>query len=122
MTVIDEGDRQRIYSTRFVGNTIVSDSRLKTQIKSKPGILWVFKGQVDRQEVDEDVDRLTAYYRSLGYFRARVGRELEYSESGKWLTLTFVIDEILTPAACSTAWRSASSIAAVRASGNSAGA
>ena len=29
----------------------------------------------------------------LGYFNARIGRELEFSDSGKWLTITFVIDE-----------------------------
>jgi outer membrane protein insertion porin family len=33
------------------------------------------------------------YYRSLGYFQARVSRALEYDESGKWLTLKFIIDE-----------------------------
>jgi outer membrane protein insertion porin family len=36
---------------------------------------------------------LTAYYRGLGYFHAKVGRELEYDSSGKWLTLTFIINE-----------------------------
>jgi outer membrane protein insertion porin family len=90
---ISEGPRQRIFYTRFVGNTIASDARLRTQIKSKPGILWVFKGQVDNRQIDEDLDRLTAYYRSLGFFRAKVGRELEFDKSGKWLTLTYVIDE-----------------------------
>ena len=90
---IYEGEQQRIFQTRFVGNTIASDARLRTQIKSKPGIMWVFKGTVDREQIDADVERLTAYYRSLGYFKARVGRELEFGESGKWLTLTYVIDE-----------------------------
>ncbi|MCP4190731.1 MAG: hypothetical protein GY768_08890 [Planctomycetaceae bacterium] len=90
---IYEGKRQRVFRTRFEGNTIVSDSRLKTQIKSKPGIGWFFKGQVDRDQIDQDQERLTSYYRSLGYFKARVGRYLDFSDSGKWLTLTFVIDE-----------------------------
>jgi outer membrane protein insertion porin family len=90
---IYEGERQRIFHTRFIGNTIAADSRLRTQIKSKPGIAWVFKGTVDREEIDADIERLTAYYRSLGYFRARVGRELQFSDSGKWLTITYVIDE-----------------------------
>jgi len=91
--LIHEGARERIYRTEFLGNTIASDARLKTQIQSKPGPLWMFKGKVDRDQIDEDVDRLTAYYRSLGFFRARVGRELEFDESGDWLTLRFVIDE-----------------------------
>ena len=90
---IFEGERQRIFRTRFVGNTIASDARLRTQIKSKPGIAWLFKGEVKRDEIDADVQRLTAYYRSLGYFKARIGRELDFGNSGKWLTVTFVIDE-----------------------------
>ncbi len=90
---IDEGPRQRIFRTRFEGNSIASDARLKTQIQSKPGIMWVFKGQVDRQQIDEDIDRLTAYYRRLGYFRAKIRPELKFDEDEEWLTLTFAIDE-----------------------------
>ena len=90
--IINEGRRERVSSVTFIGNTIASDGRLKTQIESKPPILWLFKGFVDRKKIDEDVDRLTAYYRSLGFFRARIGRELSYNEDG-WMDLKFVIDE-----------------------------
>ncbi len=91
--VINEGYVQRIADVDFIGNTIASDARLKTQVKSKPPILWIFKGFVEREKIDEDVERLTAYYRSLGFFRARIGRELDWNEKGNWLTLRFVIDE-----------------------------
>lgn len=91
--VINEGPAQKIWSVGFEGNTIVSDARLGTQIESKPGLLKYIKGYVDSRKIDEDVVRLTAYYRSLGYFKARIGRELKYDDSGKWLYLTFVIDE-----------------------------
>ena len=92
--LINEGQLQRIWAVDFVGNEIASDSRLKTQIESKPGYLkYLFKGKVDRKKIDEDVERLTAYYRSLGYFRARVSRELEFNANRDWLTLRFVIDE-----------------------------
>lgn len=90
---IHEGAQQRFFQTHFTGNTIVSDARLRTQIQSKPGILWLFKGKVDRQQIEGDRERLVAYYRSLGYFKARVGRYLDFSDSGNWLTLTYVIDE-----------------------------
>jgi len=92
--LINEGQIERISTVEFEGNQIASDDRLKTQIESKPGILWYFfRGKVDRQKIDSDVEKLTAYYRSLGYFRARIGRELVFDEDGKWLTLKFVIDE-----------------------------
>ncbi|MCE9554110.1 MAG: hypothetical protein K8T91_12145 [Planctomycetes bacterium] len=91
--VINEGPAQKIWSVSFTGNEIVSGARLQTQIESKPGILKYIKGYVDTRKIDEDVVRLTAYYRSLGYFKARIGRELKYDDSGKWLYLSFVIDE-----------------------------
>lgn len=91
--VIHEGPPQKVWSVNFIGNEIASDARLQTQIESKPGILKFFKGYVDTRKIDEDVVRLTAYYRSLGYFKARIGRELKYDDNGKWLYLTFVIDE-----------------------------
>jgi outer membrane protein insertion porin family len=94
--VISESKLERIGSVSFIGNDpkLATDARLRTQIKSKPGYLWyLLGGRVDRSQIDEDVQRLTAYYRALGYFKARVSRELEYDASGKWLDLTFVIDE-----------------------------
>ena len=92
--VINEGQLQRVDKVVFEGNTIASDDRLETQIESKPGILWYFiRGKVDREKIEADVQKLTAYYRSLGYFSARVGRELIFSDDGKWLTIKFIIDE-----------------------------
>jgi len=92
--VVSEGLLQRISAVHFVGNTIASDGRLKTIVKSKPGVLWyLFRGKVNPKQIDEDIDRLTAYYRNLGYFNARIGRELQFSKSDKWLTITFVVDE-----------------------------
>ncbi|OHB67870.1 MAG: hypothetical protein A2V70_03285 [Planctomycetes bacterium RBG_13_63_9] len=91
--VINEGLKQRVLWTSFVGNTIASDARLRTQIQSKPGILWYFKGEVDKKQIEEDINRLTAYYRGLGFFDARIGRELIFNASENWLHLTFVIDE-----------------------------
>ena len=91
--LINEGMKQRIYKVQFVGNTIATDARLRTQVKSKIPLLYILKGEVDREKIDHDVDLLTQYYRSLGFFRARVGRDLEFNEKQNWLTLTFVIDE-----------------------------
>jgi len=92
--VINEGQLERISSVSFEGNTIASDAQLKTRIQSKPGYFWyLLGGKVDRTKIDGDVQTLTAYYRALGYFRARISRTLDYDDSGKWLALKFVIDE-----------------------------
>ncbi len=77
--------------------------------------VYLFKGELDRKELDEDVDRLTAYYRGLGFFRARIGREVrEYDpsedsapdlvasralrnidqfETVQWMVVRFIVDE-----------------------------
>ena len=93
--MISEGNPKYIASVRFVGNdpSLATDARLKTIIKSKPGFLYLIGGAVDESKIEEDAERLTAYYRRLGYFRAVVSRELDYDGSGRWLTLTFVINE-----------------------------
>jgi outer membrane protein insertion porin family len=91
--LINEGPKQKVLWIRFVGNQIASGERLKGQIKTHLPYAYIFSGDVDRKQIDEDVERLTAYYRSLGFFRARVGRELEFNEAQDWLVLTFIIDE-----------------------------
>jgi len=91
--LINEGRKQRVLWTSFIGNTIATDARLRTQIQSKPPIFYIFKGEIDKKQVDEDVNRLTAYYRSLGFFRARIGREIEFNAAQTWARITFVIDE-----------------------------
>jgi outer membrane protein insertion porin family len=91
--VINEGSAQKIWKVEFVGNEFISSGRLKTKIESKPPTLYIFKGFVDRDLIDGDVNRLTAYYRAFGYFDAKIGRQLVFDENNKWLTLRFVIHE-----------------------------
>jgi outer membrane protein insertion porin family len=91
--IINEGAAQKIWKVEFVGNEFVSTGRLKTQIDSKPPILMLFKGYVDRELIEADVNKLTAYYRKFGYFDAKIGRQLVFDDNNKWLTLRFVIHE-----------------------------
>lgn len=93
--VIREGKIQRFSTTRIEGNTFQSDSVLiaRAGILSKPGPLWYFKGKVDYDQIEQDVQRLTAYYRRFGYFQASVQHKAEPSESEKWVSLTFVVQE-----------------------------
>ena len=55
--------------------------------------MWLFGGKVDRKKIDEDEQKLYAYYRGLGFFTAKIGHELDYNESKTWLTLRFIINE-----------------------------
>ncbi|MCA9262234.1 MAG: hypothetical protein KDA60_00235 [Planctomycetales bacterium] len=90
---INEGPKQRIFKTKIVGNTIDSEARLRTKVLSKPGKLWLFGGKLNEDQLDEDVDRLYAYYHSLGFFQARIGRHVEFNDDEDWATVVFTVDE-----------------------------
>jgi outer membrane protein insertion porin family len=94
--VISEGEKQKIWSVEFIGNTVASDARLRTFIQGKWRLYdpfrW-FTGKADAETLESDEERLITYYRSLGYFQARVGREISYGPSGEWVSLAYVIDE-----------------------------
>ncbi|NOZ40457.1 MAG: BamA/TamA family outer membrane protein [Planctomycetes bacterium] len=91
--LINEGTFEKVWDVEFIGNEFVSDGRLKTLVKSKPPKFLFFKGYMNREEIDADVDKLTAYYRSFGYFQARVSRKIDYYPGKKWIKLTYVIHE-----------------------------
>ncbi|MEE2642367.1 MAG: POTRA domain-containing protein [Planctomycetota bacterium] len=91
--LIHEDEKRIIRSVRFEGNSIDSDGRLKTYIKSKPPIAGLIGGNYQKVEVEQDVQRLTAYYRSLGFFFAKVDREIIFDRTGTRVDLKFIISE-----------------------------
>ncbi len=91
--VINEGTAQKVWRVVFEGNTFASDGQLRTKIGTKRPMLMIFKGYLDREQLDEDVQRLTAYYRAFGFFEAKIGRQLEFNDDGTWVTLRFVVHE-----------------------------
>lgn len=91
--VINEGEWQKVWKVEFEGNTFATDRRLRTQIETKPPLMMIFKGFVDREQIEADVEKLTNYYRSFGFFQAKVGRKFEYDDKNRWLTLRFIIHE-----------------------------
>ena len=91
--LIHEDEKRKIRSVKFEGNTIDSDGRLKTYIKSKPPVVGLIGGHYQKVEVEQDVQRLTAYYRSLGFFFAKVDREIIFDRTGTKVDLRFIIAE-----------------------------
>ena len=93
---INEGPKERIAEIRIQGSTIVSEARLKKVITSKgptAGVLNYLGNKADLTMVNRDVDVLASYYHNLGFLTATVGRRLQYDDTGKWITVTFVINE-----------------------------
>ena len=93
---INEGPLERIAEINIEGNTILSEARLKKLIKSRGpavGVLRHLNNKADFDTIDQDVNVLASTYHDLGYLTATVGRRKQYDETGKWLTVTFVINE-----------------------------
>ncbi len=93
--LINEGKKLKFADINFVGNSreIAPDGRLKKVVESKEPILGIIKGEVDREKIAGDKERLIDYYRRLGFFKAEVGRHEEYNADEDRLTLTFYIYE-----------------------------
>jgi outer membrane protein insertion porin family len=93
---INEGPKERIEGITIEGNTVVSEARLLKIISSRGplfGVVGYVNNVADLRKIDQDVNFLAGYYHNLGFLTATVGRRLEYDESGKWLTVHFVINE-----------------------------
>ncbi len=54
---------------------------------------WQLGGDYDPETIASDVDQLTAYYHSLGYWSVRISREVQMDESRSKVWVTFIIDE-----------------------------
>ncbi len=93
---ISEGPLERIRSITFTGNQEFSDAILKTKIKSRDAMYGLTRyafNKANMVTIEDDKNALIAYYRSLGYFKARVDYGIEYVGDGDLLDLRFVIDE-----------------------------
>ncbi len=87
---------ERIQEINFVGNVAFQSDLLKAKIKSRDarhGVTQYFFNKASQASLEEDRERLLNYYRSLGYFDARVDFKIDYDDSGKWMYVTFIIAE-----------------------------
>jgi len=94
--LISEGPVERINSIRIIGNVAFTEELLKARIKSRDsrmGITMYIGNKCSDLKLNEDRDALLAYYRSLGYFDARVDYQKSYNEAGDFVDVTFVISE-----------------------------
>src|SRR5579859_2779821 len=89
---IAEGPKVRIDNVHFLGNKAVPDSKLSGKMKDNKGPnKWLFflaqPGTYKENKFEDDAQRVTDYYRELGYVKAQVGqpqlRILEDSKDGK---------------------------------------
>lgn len=74
--VIDEGSKTEIRGIDFVGNVAFKDADLRKEMdtKEKGWFSWFTKsGRINSGALDQDIEKLEDFYRSKGYWRAKVG-------------------------------------------------
>lgn len=93
--IIDEGKKIRIKEIRLLGNQAYSDKELKKLMKTSEKGFWSWltaSGELKREDLNQDVAKLTAFYHNNGYVRARIGEpSVEYR--GDWIFIEIRIDE-----------------------------
>lgn len=87
---IDEGKKLMIKKNTFIGNDNISDRLLEKGLGNKSkGWIWWFtdRGTFKKDELDNDVDRVTAVYYDHGYIEAVVEpSEVDMREDGIYIT------------------------------------
>ncbi len=91
-----EGGTVQITKINFEGNKVFSSSVLSSVMETKTHsslLSWLTGwGALDRKKLQEDVDRLTAFYYDNGYLNVQVAQP-RIARSGDKITLTVVVDE-----------------------------
>ena len=93
--VIEEGEKFRIRSIMFEGNSAYDDKKLKKIMKTsvKGFFSWLTSsGDLNMADLDLDVAMITAFYHNNGYVESRVGEpKIEYQKN--WIDITIKINE-----------------------------
>ncbi|MBS0264416.1 MAG: BamA/TamA family outer membrane protein [Planctomycetes bacterium] len=90
---ISEGPKVVVSSIKFSGNKYFSSPVLKTQVKTRTQILWLFGGKYDPATIDDDLTSLRKYYNELGFFDVQINHVEHVSEDKGKVTFEYVIDE-----------------------------
>lgn len=89
---IFEGEKHRVSRIDFAGNVFASDATLRTKITSRTSILGI-GGKYNRENLEEDVNKLTAYYQDQGFMEVKVSPVSRSGASLGDMHITYVISE-----------------------------
>ncbi len=93
--IIDEGDKVRIKNIFLEGNNTYTDKQIKnlTKTSEKGFFSWLTSsGDLNREDLNQDVARIQAFYQNNGFIHARVG-EPKVDFEDQWIDITIKIDE-----------------------------
>jgi outer membrane protein insertion porin family len=91
---IVEGRQIKIDRILFKGNAGLKDQLLKDNLATRERQFYILRGKVQRQRLDEDVERIIALYNDYGYVQARVdATDVQVDRERALVTVTFTIVE-----------------------------
>lgn len=90
---IVEGPRVRIREIVFSGNQRFDTNQLGAQIKTKPWVFIFSMGNLDENQLIDDVAALDKFYKDRGFIDVRVDKRVEISDNGKEAKVVFLIAE-----------------------------
>src|SRR5207245_1889718 len=89
-----EGRQIKIDRIRFTGNKGLTDRELKAALATQERQYFILRGKVQRQRLEEDVERIIQLYNDHGYIQARVeSTDVAVDREKARVTITFTIDE-----------------------------
>ena len=93
--ILTEGKKTRIKKIRFVGNRAVKSRKLKKLMTTSEKGLFSFitsSGELKKENLSKDTDKISAYYQNNGYIQAKVGEpQVEFKDH--WIDITIKIEE-----------------------------
>jgi len=89
---VDEGPRMRISRVLVENNQAFSDRQIRKLLKTKRKWWWV-AGVYTEQVLEEDLERVRAFYRKNGYQDIQVAKEVYRDPSGRGLYVLLKVDE-----------------------------
>lgn len=94
---INEYEKVRVKSIRFLGNTAISDNELKANMETREeSVFSGLSGSGNFKEFNfqNDIERLKYYYKSKGYLQVNVGAPaITVSEDKRWVFITVKVTE-----------------------------
>ncbi len=90
---IIEGPRVRIKDIEFVGNASFEADKLYSQIKTRTAIPLFRKGELNEEQLYDDIAIVDRFYKDMGFVDVRVDRRVQLSPDSKEAKITFVIEE-----------------------------
>src|SRR5207244_8781554 len=91
---IVKGRKSKIARIRFTGNKGLTDRELKAALATQERQYFILRGKVQRQRLEEDVERIIQLYNDHGYIQARVeSTDVAADREKARVTITFTIVE-----------------------------